>query len=94
MFRQSGVAVLIVGILVLVPFVTASTADAWIDGIQDSESDNVLSGVASLDSIVACTVTLAVGYAPVVVALLPPVDEHPAVGGVRTALHPRAPPGS
>jgi hypothetical protein len=92
MFRQSRVAALIIGVLVLSPFVSASAADGWTNGIHGPESGNVLQGVSSCDSIVICTVALTLENVPVVVALLRPIDELPMVGGYLSALHPRAPP--
>jgi hypothetical protein len=47
-------AVLLIGFLVLTPFVSASTREVWTDGIYDAELNGLVHALKSADGVIDC----------------------------------------
>jgi hypothetical protein len=84
-------ALLIILLGVVSPFVWASTADFWVAGIHDAESDNVVQAVVSVEGVVEHFPTRPIGAAAVV-PFVRPADGGAPLRYALSALAPRAPP--
>ena len=93
MCRILGLIVLAVGLIVLTPFLYASSFEAWTDGLYDAESDDDLGQALKCAEIVLDGAPrAAVGHVDVVVGFVPLADEPVTDGVIASAPSPRAPP--
>ncbi len=86
-------AALLVAVLLLTPFVWASTPETWTDGIYDYESDEILQIVGQSDvAAVVSSASLPLTGALLVVGRLNLPDQTAAIEVVRPASQTRGPP--
>ena len=83
---------LIVALLIFGPCAAGATADFFIDGIHDPESDNVLQAVRSHTAVPAPVSLVAVNHVLVFVAVLSVTDEGAIASRPPSPRQPRAPP--
>jgi hypothetical protein len=75
MRRLAALVALLVGLIVLTPWVYASTAETWTDGIYDAESDELAQATRPADGVVERLPWLAVGPVLAVVRADAPPDD-------------------
>ena len=84
----------LVALLVLTPFVSTSTFEAWTDGIYDAESDGFDQAAKSAEVVVECAPLAPVPYIPVVVSLGTSSDDRVVPAADLPVRPGRAPPAS
>jgi hypothetical protein len=87
-----SLCLLIAAVVVMTPFVWASTGDAWIEGIHDAETDGVFHAVVSTQGVAPDALLYTFGHIQVVSTAIPPSDEAAATTVVIAARRTRAPP--
>ena len=92
--RFPGLVAFVIGLVFLTPLVYVFTAESWMAGLSDAESDDSLFLASCSDIAIDGAPLVAGGHAPILVALSPVTDEPTLGTAVRSALSPRAPPAS
>ena len=94
MHRLAGLIALLVGLIILTPFVYASTFEAWPDGIFDAESDDVDWAAKSSECATESAPLRVAGSVAHVAHFVPTADDSTAPTAIRPASRTRAPPAS
>jgi|RhiMetStandDraft_4_1073278.scaffolds.fasta_scaffold106200_2 hypothetical protein len=90
---ERPITALLVAVLLLTPFVWASTAETWTHGIYDYESDEILQVVGQKDvAPVPSSLSLNLNGALVIVGLLALSDQTSAIDVLLPAPQTRGPP--
>jgi hypothetical protein len=94
MHRSGAVVLLLVGLVLLVPVGLAATVESWPDGFSDGERDESILVAKNVEAAVECAPAGLLRGAPVVLAILAPVDEAARSAALRSTASPRGPPSA
>lgn len=85
-------SLLILALLVLCPVAANAAADFWNEGMYDPELDAAIHATAFLDGAAHSVLAARLPYAPIVTAVVRPVDDETALVYTPLPRPPRAPP--